>query len=94
MVDLNGNPVLDDDGQVIMRPAPDGIPDAEDNCPDLYNPDQINADLDFPMKTVVICEEMLAKSFSDKDGDGIPIMRTHASCQTLSMMARAVRASI
>lgn len=46
----------------------DGIADACDNCPDHFNPDQENADGDFPGDSCDVC---LYDPYDDADGDGV-----------------------
>ncbi len=49
----------------------DGIPDADDNCPDTPNPDQANADSDKFGDVCDNCPESANPYQSDTDGDGI-----------------------
>jgi len=55
------NPVTDGDG--------DGVPDAEDNCPDLANPDQADGDGDGIGDA---CDSPPPPPPVDTDGDGVP----------------------
>ncbi len=56
-----------DDGTCVPDTDGDGITDADDNCPDVANPDQADADGDGEGDA---CE--LLDPPSDRDGDGIP----------------------
>jgi len=56
-------PALDSDG--------DGIPDPEDNCPDIYNPDQNDLDTDGLGDLCDNCPDVYNPDQADSDGDGI-----------------------
>ena len=60
----NGTPPPDDDDN-------DGVPNDDDNCPNVYNPDQLDTDGDGHGDVCDNCPEVANPDQMDTDGDGV-----------------------